>query len=272
MTKYIKRGEYQYKLTDFERDSAFGKIYKGLESSSNTPVCIKEISMKTIRKQGKELIKALKNEKEVLTKLTNPNISNITKFYDCCETSNNLYIITGYNNNGTLRDKMTEKLKSNCLFSENEMLKIVYQIAKGLAELHRRNIVHRDLKLENILVHNDKYRVGNFHFAKVTEDQFESRLGTPFYLAPEIYLEEEKLTSKVDIWALGCIAHHLVVGDFRGFTDSEPDKVNREYQMPAGIVLKRETSDLLNKCFVKNSRDRVGIQEIVNHPAFDCIK
>lgn len=78
--------------------------------------------------------------------------------------------------------------------------------------------MHRDLKLENIYINRNSngvviYKLGEFHFAREVEKDFQSDVGTPAYLAPEFYKKNGVKTGKVDIWAFGCIAHQLFYGN-----------------------------------------------------------
>ena len=99
---------------------------------------------------------------------------------------------------------------------------IIIQILSAVNFLHCQGIVHRDLKLDNILVQLERLdderttmicKVTDFGFAQAIErnEKFDLFLGTPLYMAPVIYLKKA-YDSKVDIWAIGVIAHILLSG------------------------------------------------------------
>ena len=94
-------------------------------------------------------------------------------------------------------------------------LRILYQIILGLSALSENNIVHRDMKPANIFIHNNVYKIGDFGLARELLDKFgifHSGYGTPLYMAPEFYNDDD-LTSKVDIWAVGCMFHQMLFGN-----------------------------------------------------------
>jgi calcium-dependent protein kinase len=109
-------------------------------------------------------------------------------------------------------------LKKVRYFKEREVITIMRQVLSVILYLHQRDIVHRDLKLENLLFTSDGYQNLNlklidFGFAcKFRDQSMTNILGSPFYMAPEIILREE-YDEKVDIWSLGCLAYILLSGD-----------------------------------------------------------
>ena len=95
---------------------------------------------------------------------------------------------------------------------EKKILKVFLQVCLGLRYLHKRRILHRDVKAMNIFLKKDmEVRIGDFGVAKVLIDDsvFTSTLtGTPFYLSPEV-CQEMPYDSKSDVWALGCLLYEM---------------------------------------------------------------
>ncbi|EGR34388.1 protein kinase domain protein, partial [Ichthyophthirius multifiliis] len=93
------------------------------------------------------------------------------------------------------------------------------QIAQGLKVLHKKGLSHRDIKLENVFLQKSNYgynyivKLGDFGLLKNSED-LQSKVGTIFYMAPEMLdLNKQEYNEKVDIWALGCALHEMLIGE-----------------------------------------------------------
>jgi len=115
------------------------------------------------------------------------------------------------------------------VFRPNETRRIFKQVAEAVHYMHSRNIVHRDLKLDNILVEEDTRMVKLIDFGfGVIVDGAQGHLkifcGTPSYMAPEIVRRSESYEGKpVDIWALGVLLYVMLTGGlpFRGSNEPE---------------------------------------------------
>lgn len=97
------------------------------------------------------------------------------------------------------------------ILPEEKIWKFFIQICLGLAHIHGRSILHRDIKSMNMfLTKDDKVKIGDLGVAKVLmQTQFaKTFVGTPYYLSPEI-CEEKPYNEKSDIWALGCILYEM---------------------------------------------------------------
>lgn len=121
------------------------------------------------------------------------------------KTSNNFYFVYEYCNGGTLE----HKLKQETQLPEREALKIFRQLLEAFKVLNKYNIMHRDLKPDNIFFHNNNLKLGDFGFCKTlgkADDMASTMLGSPIYMAPEV-LKGEAYTSKADIWSLGVVLY-----------------------------------------------------------------
>ena len=136
----------------------------------------------------------MRHELEVLNKLENPYIVHVL---DICEDVNNIYIVMEFMSHGTLLEKLSTVKETQTSLSEQDAAKIVYQILIALNFLHKQNVIHRDLKLENIMVDLErideeqtsmKCKVSDFGLASAIEkDQIEIlQLDNPIYMAPEL--------------------------------------------------------------------------------------
>ena len=152
-------------------------------------------------------------ERDIISFLKNfPNTENLLKCYDILETAENLYIITEYIEGGSLSSFIRKK--KICLPSTT-VKEVIFQIAKGLNELHNYGIVHRDMKLENVLVddrdeNSFKVKIIDFGLSQVITplSKTTETYGSLVYCSPEILLNIP-YNNKTDIWSLGIIAYYL---------------------------------------------------------------
>lgn len=137
-------------------------------------------------------------------------------------------------------------------FSENEAKVIFKKILEGVEYLHKKNVAHRDLKLDNIIIGKDKsVKLIDFGFATKCKKEEKGRVfcGTPSYMAPEIINHQEHNYLKADIWALGIILYTLLAGKFPFKAQNDKDlytKIRKGvFTLPEGITLEAKTM-LLN--------------------------
>jgi len=163
----------------------------------------------------------------------------------------------------------------------------LYQIVRGLAYIHSKKVIHRDLKCANILINGDaQIKISDFGASKQLDKTVEedseckepactSMKGSPFWLAPEI-ARGEGHSYPADIWSLGCVALEILSGR-PPWTLDRPEARNRsrviklikdpnEYpNFPAGIS--EECYDFIYNCtVVRDPKKRWTAQELLNHP------
>ena len=149
------------------------------------------------------------NEIRLLASINHKNvISYKESFYN--EENHTLNIILEYADDGDLQTKIITKKKFACFFEEKTIWSIFIQMVKGLNELHKRKIIHRDLKSANIfLMKNGICKLGDLNVAKVVENGLlRTQTGTPYFASPEIW-EDKPYSFKSDIWSIGCILYQM---------------------------------------------------------------
>ena len=161
----------------------------------------------------------MKQELETLDKFEHPHI---VRVIDLCEDNQNIYIVSELMRHGTLTQMLTKIQETRASFTEKDCANLVYQMIIAVNFLHKQDVIHRDLKLDNIMVDLERIddhsttmicKVTDFGFAKTMDrDKKETlSLGTPLYMAPEL-VTRRPYDSKVDIWALGVITHIILTG------------------------------------------------------------
>ena len=139
---------------------------------------------------------------------------NIIKLNDLFENADYYYIVLDYMEGKDLFDYLK---KRSFKISEKRAWQLTYQIAKAIQYLHSFGIVHRDLKLENIMMSNTKDdavpKVVDFGLAKMLgpSEKADEPFGTLGYVAPEV-LQKQPYSSSCDLWSLGCILYALLCG------------------------------------------------------------
>jgi len=150
------------------------------------------------------------------------------KVYECYEYNQEYFIVQEIITGGTLSEYLSRYGGENY---EKTICVIIKQILIGLNYCHKQKVWHRDLKLENIMIQEDKNgnpqaKLIDFGLSREVEQKarnamLASRLGTPQYQAPEVY--QGKYSELCDLWSLGILAYILVTQDvpFRGTTNAE---------------------------------------------------
>lgn len=203
-------------------------------------------------------------ELSILRRLDFPFISH---FYSLVETDKFFFIVLEYVDNGTLLTFLNKKRR----IEESEALPIFVQLASCIDYLHNvLHIVHRDIKIENILL--DKFynaRLIDFGMSKIFQDEdpnFHTLCGSYPYAAPEIF-KKAPYTKSVDVWSLGVVLFSMTVGRMPFMSKSFPHLikkiVNQEPKYPSDIS--EELLDLLKKMLTKDPELRITIEEVLNH-------
>lgn len=232
-----------------------------------------------------ENTKRLLYEIDILSKL---NHKNIVKFCGLKKTVNHWYLITEFCNGGSILDNLKKyMILYNRPFTEEIVQYLMKQIVSALSYLHFNKIIHRDLKLDNILVNfysdYDKNSINMMKCqVKIIDFGFATRLngpltytalGTPTSMDPAI-LENIKTgvpnagyNEKVDIWSLGTLCYEMVVGTkpFNATSMEELfQKVKKgKYSLP--LTLSKEIVDFINKMLQKDPNQRSTAKELLNH-------
>ena len=268
----------KYKVVDLLGSGSFGKVFKGVNTLTRNLVAIKK-TKKYLKKNSdfnSEIFVNVRNEIEILKKLSHPNIVKIYEIFDIREY---YFQINEYCKFSDLYNYFKFHL------SEKQICIILYQILSGILYLHENNIVHRDIKLENILVdHIEKdlstsepyffIKIADFGSSKyfVKEKKESQIIGTCYYIAPEVI--KEKYNEKCDIWSAGIVLYMLITKK-APFEGNDPQKIfdkitNEEYNKHSRKLLdsSEEVRDLLDKLLEKNYEKRLSAREALDHPWF----
>ncbi|XP_065833929.1 serine/threonine-protein kinase Nek8-like isoform X2 [Oscarella lobularis] len=177
---------------------AYGIVYLCRRLADDHLVIIKQIPIEEMTREERQ---AALNEVKVLSMLNHPNI---IAYYDSFLEDKALMIW------GTIFEYLQNR--GDVLLEEEEILRLFVQIILSLQHVHSHNILHRDLKTQNIMLCKKKVvvKIGDFGIAKVLSSKSKANtvVGTPCYISPEL-CEGKPYNQKSDIWALGCVLYEL---------------------------------------------------------------
>jgi serine/threonine protein kinase len=259
-----------YLLVNKIGQGQFGVVYKGVLIEDQRKV----FAIKCIQKsklEGNSILNRLfQTEMSVMSKLNHPNIMHLFEFM---ETAHNYYLVIQFCNNGDLETY----LKKMGRLSEEEAVYFLMQIMNGFQVLHKNKIMHRDVKLANIFLQDDKVVIGDFGFAKQGVDVTRTKLGTPITMAPELLTSNgNTYTSKADLWSIGVCFYQMLFGktpfDAKSYEDLK-EKVRtqsgKNLNFPKDVPISPECKDLLINLLQYNASQRIEWKDFFNHPLFE---
>jgi len=247
----------------------FGIVYGGVHRTTGHVVAIKIIEKKRFPTKQEA---ALKNEVSILQNLHHPGVVNLEKMF---ETPERIFVVME-----KLKGDMLEMILSSELgrLSERITRFLVMQILVALKHLHSKNIVHCDLKPENVLLSSDsdfpQVKLCDFGFARIIgEKSFrKSVVGTPAYLAPEV-LRNKGYNRSLDMWSTGVIIYVSLSGTF---PFNEDEDINEQIQNAAFMYpphpwkeIGSLAIDLIGNLLQVKSRKRYSVEKSLIHPWLD---
>ena len=264
-----------------------GEVFISQKEGNETYFATKKIDRK--KADRKDVRKYFRTELEILQKLKHKNI---VRFYDLKQTSSHYYIVMEYCNGGSLMSCLDKYMKLyRTPFSEKITQYLMKQIVSGLKYIHRHGIIHRDIKLDNILVkfYNDddlkNLNMMGTHL-KITDFGISIRpgennlaftaLGSPVNMDPFILKKlserndlanSEGYDQSCDIWSLGSICYEMLMGKrvFNGRTVKDlRNKVEKgNYILPT--TLSKEAVSFINGMLQYDPKKRLNIEELSRH-------
>jgi len=208
-----------FKESDFDQNNlkiekelgsgSYGKVYSGYLKSNGLKIAIKRVNKQKIRAVGEYLLEALKKELECMAKC---NCENSVRLYKHIETANNFNIIMELCD-GDLSKELEKKPEG---FNVEEVRYIMSQLNNVFKKMQENKIIHRDLKLGNILIkYTDETKTKfipklcDYGFSKQLNGQeTHTMLGTPATMAPEV-INGLYYDARADLWSIGVIIYQL---------------------------------------------------------------
>ena len=257
-----------YKVLGKLGAGAMAIVYKAKQLSLNRTVAIKVLPKRF--SENPEYVERFYKEGRAAAML---NHNNIVQAFDVGEAGGYHYFVMEYVEGKTLH----EDLSAGKVFSEEQALDIIIQVAHALAHAHARGLIHRDIKPKNIIMSSGGVvKLADMGLARETTDiktaQTEAgkAYGTPYYIAPEQIRGEIDIDGRADIYGLGATFYHMVTGRVP-FMAEEPANVMRkhlkEQLIPPDHIntsLSAGVSEVIEIMMAKRKEDRYNnIEELL---------
>ncbi|KAK8653496.1 hypothetical protein V6N13_127492 [Hibiscus sabdariffa] len=266
----------------------FGHVYLGFNSESGQMCAIKEVRLVSDDQTSKESLKQLNQEINLLSQLSHPNI---VRYHGSELGEEALSVYLEYVSGGSIH----KLLQEYGAFKEPVIQNYTRQILSGLAYLHGRNTVHRDIKGANILVDpTGEIKLADFGMAKhITAcGTMLSFKGSPYWMAPEVVMNTNGYNLAVDVWSLGCtilematskppwhryegVAAIFKIGNSKDMPEI-PDHLSSEAKSFIRLCLQREPSarptafQLLDHPFIRDQTTTRVANISITKDAFPC--
>ncbi|KAJ2721389.1 Serine/threonine-protein kinase [Coemansia sp. Benny D115] len=286
-------------IGDYELGSQIGKgsfatVYKGLNKRTSSPVAVKSVIRSSLTRR---LLENLETEINILRTVKHPNV---VELIDCLKSRNHIHLIMEYCALGDLASYMRKRRDHPALRNEHGGLALdivrsfVRQLGQAMRFLRSRDVIHRDIKTQNILLQPPpgyvmgesealgvvpEIKIADFGFARNLPSSAlaETLCGSPLYMAPEI-LHYEPYDAKADLWSIGAVVYEMLAGKqpFHASNHVElariiertndnivfPDE-QRGGSEPLDPVLKHLVRGLLKM----NPAERMSFEDFFAHPA-----
>jgi serine/threonine protein kinase len=226
-----------YDLLEKIAEGGMGAIYRGRHRQSGAIVAIKVMAPHLTK--NPLLLKRFEQEFRAASRLDHPNI---VRALDYSDNGNRPFLVMEF----VEGESLGQKLEREGRMSEAEAIRLIAQVAQGLHRAHKQNLVHRDVKPDNILVTPDGVaKLADLGLVKETETDLNLTrtgrgLGTPHFMAPEQFRNAKNADVRCDVYSLGATLYQMVTGElpFRsnGPLDAWMKKIQNDLVPPRQLV------------------------------------
>ncbi|KAL8049638.1 hypothetical protein ABFX02_06G032400 [Erythranthe guttata] len=243
----------------------FGDVFVGFNRETGEMCAMKEVTLFADDAKSKESAKQLGQEIALLSRLKHPNI---VQYYGSETMDDKLYIYLEYVSAGSIH----KILQEYGALGESAIRSYTQQILSGLAYLHAKNTVHRDIKGANILVDpSGRVKLADFGMAKhiTGKSSSISLKGSPYWMAPEVIRNSNGCSLAVDIWSLGCTVLEMATSkppwsQYEGV--AAMFKIGNSKELPAiPDHLSDEGKEFVRLCLQRNPLHRPTAAQLLEH-------
>ncbi|KAI9159392.1 Protein kinase [Blastocladiella emersonii ATCC 22665] len=241
---------------------ASGSVYLARHALTSQVVAIKQMDLAT-QPRPESII----NEIIVMKESQHPNIVN---YLDSFLVSKELWVVMELMEGGPLN----EIIDNNAGMTEPQIASITHEALKGIHHLHSKNIIHRDVKSDNVLMDSfGRVKITDFGFCAKLDDSQSKRatmVGTPYWMAPEV-VKQKQYGYKVDVWSIAIMTIEMIEGE-PPYLDEEPLKALYLIATNGTPTLKRPDrlstvlKDFLARGLTVDVDARASSAELLDHP------
>ncbi|CAG9329415.1 unnamed protein product [Blepharisma stoltei] len=276
LEKWIEKLSKVCIMTDIEDDYDFIKpIGKGRSAKiflAERVGDMKKFAIKSIKKsyllENSEFVDLLINEIKNMRKCNHPNIAKLHRVY---ESETHVHLVIDYAEGGDLFNRILQKKK----FDDEAILRLSYKFMEVLEYLDSINIVHRDIKLENILMVSEgndyDFKLADFGLSEEASGDLHKKCGSPGYIAPEI-LQGLPYGTKVDVFSFGIVLYILLTGKmpFNGKTSQDILCKNKDCKLNFQEIIwnyvPHNCLSFLVRLVQKDQNCRSTARDMLDHP------
>ena len=254
-----------YQFVKIIGKGAFGKVSLAVHKLTGLSVAVKSID-KAYMKEERTRMKVLQD----VTNMHNVKDVHVVRLLEVFESSRHFNMVMEYCSGGDL----LQYVKSKGKLSEAEAKQIFYQVVEAVKACHSQSIIHRDVKLDNVLLNDEltMAKLCDFGVSRTAKrgQRINDQCGTPAYIAPEIIVDQGYDGFYVDLWSLGVLLYALVVGSvpFRASTLPDLHKIILRGRYSSPEHLSAEVKDLISSLLQLIPQKRTSLDGILRHSWF----
>lgn len=255
-----------YKIIETIGEGATSKVKLVEEISTHTKYAMKII------KPTPGIQKQIDREIEILNtfaKFGNNECPYLVNLHELIVTKKKIILVLNYVSGGDLEEKINSA--PNGYLTEPEAHFYFSELIQAISYLHSKNITHRDLKLENMLIDSDgNLRLADFGLSIMADTDLSTHCGTPYYVAPEVFFNSRYDGPPADVWSCGIVLYIMLSGNFP-FEGKNFEELGRKV-MKGKITypdhFSPEVIDLISHILNVDIDQRYTIQQIMKHKWF----
>jgi hypothetical protein len=265
-----------YHLQELIGKGSFGRVYKAKDLATSRLVAVKIIDIEesdTLNPKLADTYSEFLKEVNALKLLSDGGARNVNHVLDALPVGQSMWMITEYCAGGSVATLMKPTAPGG--LQEKWIIPILREVAEAIFWVHRQGIIHRDIKCANVLVTEaGAVQLCDFGVAGVIETKFDKRstfIGTPHWMAPELFDESTAYGTEVDIWAFGSMVYEIASGlppnVMAGVNLSQLGSYLKTHTPRLdGDQFSDELKDLVSFCLVDDPAQRPSIEQVQRHP------